>query len=115
MTLDLSQDMSLADNTQTVTVTTKRVSGDTQIEVAGALRRVLDRPLESFSGITLQGDEIVWNLPDGQLGGSEIEPGDTITEAAIADIDSETAIWTVLIVSNRTLGTRWRAICRKQR
>ena len=115
MTLDLSGDMSLADNAKTVTLTTKRAVGDTQIEVVGALKRSLTRPHETFAGLILQGDEVIWNLPNDQLDGAEIEPGDTITDDALSAIDSQSVIWTVLSVSNLSLGTRWRALCRKQR
>ena len=115
MTLDLAGDMSLADNVQTVTLTTKRAVGGTHIEVAGALKRSLNQAYETFSGLNLQGDEVVWNLPSDQLGGAEVEPGDTITEDAISAIDSQSVIWTVLAVANLTLTTRWRAVCRKQR
>lgn len=115
MTLPVDQDLLLADNNQTVTVTVKRSAGDTQIEVAGALKRALNRPQESFSGVVLQGNELVWNIPNEGLSGDEIEPGDTITEDAIADIDANSVVWTVLTVAKLTFGTRWRAVCRKQR
>ena len=107
MTLDIGHDMSLADGSETVTVTLKRAGGETAIEVAGALRRALGQPHQLFGGIALEGNEVVWNVPASPLGGDDLRRGDTIT-------DAQAIAWTILAAAKLTLGTRWRCICRKE-
>lgn len=107
MTLDIDNDISLADGSESVTVTLKRADGDTALAVVGALRRVLDRSYQSFGGVALIGDELVWNVPDNQLAGAELQRGDTITDAASIS-------WTILAAEKLTIATRWRCLCRKE-
>lgn len=105
--LDINDDLALADGSESVTVTLKRVDGDTALPVAGALRRVLDRSHQSFASVALIGDELVWNVPDNQLAGAELQRGDTITDAA-------SIVWTILAAEKLTFATRWRCLCRKE-
>lgn len=107
MTLDIAHDLSLADGSETVTVTLKRVDAETQVPVTGALRRALGRPHAFYSGVALQGDELVWNVPHVPLGEAELQRGDTIA-------DSAGSVWTILSAARVTLGTRWRCVCRKE-
>jgi hypothetical protein len=108
VTLDVSTDYKIADNTEPVTVITKRASGNTSISVTGALRRAVRREHQFFGGVSLQGDELIWNIPDGQLSGAELQKGDTIT-------DAQSVVWTILSVAILTFGSRWRAVCRQER
>ena len=107
MTLDLAADASLADGSETVTVTLKRAEGETQISVAGALRRALGRPHAFYAGMVIQGDEVVWNVPHQPLAGADLRRGDTVAEAG-------GTVWTILSAARLTLGTRWRCVCRKE-
>jgi hypothetical protein len=107
VTLNINNDSTLADGVETVTVTLKRAEGETEITVPGALRRGLVRPHETYSGVALQGEELVWNIPHEPLDDASLQRGDTIADAA----DS---VWTILSASLLTLGTRWRCVCRKE-
>jgi len=75
--------------------------------VDGALRRALSKAL--FGGeLNLLPGDLVWHLPNTNMGAAVPKVGDTIT-------DSTSVIWAVLAVSKDTLGTRWRCITRQQR
>jgi len=107
MPLDINDDLALADGSESVTVTLKRADGATALPVAGALRRVLDRSHQSFGGVALLGDELIWNIPAKQLEGAELQRGDTIT-------DGSSIVWTILAAEKLTFATRWRCLCRKE-
>lgn len=108
MTIDVQNDVLGFDNTEAVTVTLRRPDGETPLAVTHALRRTVDLRSETYGGVRLRGDEIVWNLPNSQLAGEELRPGDAIA-------DGSGTRWTVLSVGRLTFGARWRAVCRKER
>lgn len=98
-------------DTESVTVVTKRSSGNTSITVAKALRRSLNRQEQQLVGGLLSGDEIVWNIPDALLtaspnGSAVIREGDTIGDG--------TDTFTVTRVSLLSKANRWRCICQKE-
>lgn len=97
-------------NTETVTLT-PYLNGSAQTAVTGitALRRALSKTeIASGVGVYLQGDEVVWNLPNAMLSSNVPKPGDTITDAG-------SVVWTIISVQKLTWGTRWRCVCRQQR
>jgi hypothetical protein len=51
--------------------------------------------------------DLVWHLFTATLGGAVPKNGDTLTDAS-------GAVWTILEFELTTLGTRYRAVCRKQ-
>ncbi len=106
MTIDVTTDSELWDNTESVVVTTNRVVGSTVINVEGALRRVADIQRNSDGSVTLHEHDIVWNIADAELAGSDLQPGDTIT-------DSASDVWNIVAVSRLTWGSRWQALCRR--
>ena len=115
-------------NTETVVVELRRWSARDateweHVEVTKALRRSIDHRQSSFAGVAIQGDEIVWNLPDTllQLGrpirepAREIRIGDKIVETTLARFDPtkpDQKRWVVLSVQKLTYGSRWRCVCR---
>jgi hypothetical protein len=106
-TLDVSQHHTFFHNTETVTFTAVRDTGDTETTVEYALRRQLNRSDVTASVIEITGSEIVWNLPVAELS-TEPQRGDTIT-------DSAGVVWTVMSWQKQTFGTRWRIIAIRER
>lgn len=98
----------VVDGTETVTLTLKRTAGATVLNnIAGVLRRGLSKADASFGGLSLAGDEVVFNIPNSQLDGNTLEVGDVIT-------DGSAVIFTLVRAARLAGGSRWRCICRKQ-
>lgn len=105
VSIDLSSDHLYLDGTQTVTVTSKRKSGDVQDVAKYALRREL--AFKDLAGGVYTPLDAIWSLPVGQLDW-DVKPGDTILDEA----DDEERTWTILTVAKATLGARFRCVCR---
>ena len=106
MTLDIAGDVSLFDNTQQVTVTLRRSSGETVLSEVNALRRRLDREERRYAGVTMDGDSTVWHIAQGELDGHELQLGDVIQQA-------DGVCWYIRTAELESLATRWRLICVK--
>lgn len=97
--------------TEAVTLTTKRgVNNDTTatVSVSHAWMRDISRDDVQRGLVTSAHEGIVWNIPNVLLAGSEIETGDTIT-------DANSVVWKVMSVSRVRLRTHWRCICRREK
>lgn len=98
---------SLADNTETVTLTPQNPAA-TAITGITALRRALQRrDMDAVAGLSVENDVIVWHLPSSALGSTAPKQGDIITAGS--------EVWTILSAEKQTLGTRWRFVCVKRR
>jgi hypothetical protein len=95
------------ENTEAVTLTTyvNEVAA-APVSISHALRRGLTRD-DRGSLATYEGNEVVWNLPNALMSGSQARPGDLITAGS--------EVWTILSVQKLVWGTRWRCVCRLQR
>lgn len=100
----------IADGTEAVTVTLARVSGNTTVSVANALRQPVSR---KFSGmLNIETAECVFNIANKQLNplgneGRVIQPRDTITDAS-------NVVFIVVAVFQATLRSRWEVICNRK-
>ncbi len=115
VTLDLSSDYELFDNTEPVDVVLKSLGGtaaENTVRVENALRRELSKREQESLGGLLNNRSVVWEIPVEQLGDSvEIQEGDVILE-----LEPDAPLrWTVVSTQLATLKTRWRCICNKQR
>ena len=82
MSIDISSDYLLADNTESVTFTSDPNGTPSAVTVANASRRQVNRQELQFGGVGISADDIIWVLPASQLGSLEPRPNDTITDAA---------------------------------
>lgn len=97
--------------TEPVTLTTSRGQNDDAVEtvsITHAWMREVSRKDIQRGLVTSAREGIVWNIPNILLAGSEIKPGDSIT-------DSNSVSWKVEIASRIRLQTHWRCICRRQK
>lgn len=108
--IDYSNDYLQWDNTEEVIVATVRNSVATEHRVTHALAGDVDRRRAQFSGVSIQGDELLWMIPIALLPETtEINQGDRIKQCCGAN-------WTVLTAKQRGIGshnTHWEAICRR--
>ncbi len=105
---DIASDYQIIDGGETVTVTQKRASVTTTATVHNATNAPLSRrQLQALGGVALGGNEKSWSLNATEVGAPGSAIGDTIA-------DANSAVWRVLSVEELTLGTRWKAVTRKQ-
>lgn len=104
---DIASDFTLFDGLETVTLTRQNAAGAPMTNVKG-LRRVQEQQNMAASPAAMPSEptDLVWHLWTATLGGAVPKNGDTITD------DSGT-VWTIVELSLTTLGTRYRAKCRK--
>ncbi len=91
-----------SDGLTSVTVT--RPGGATSTEVSRALRRPIRAREAEKSGGRYTASDVTWHLPASELSAAP-RPGDVI-------VDAEGQRWTVLDVTETTLGDRWRCVSR---
>lgn len=107
--ISVDGDAALADQAEPVTVILVRPEGETELAVEHALRRVLTQQDQALHRATIHSVQLVWNIPQQELGPDiELTPGDVVR-------DSLGTKWTILSATLRTLQTRWRAVCQKQK
>jgi len=85
-------------------VTLIRPGGSASTEVNHALRRPVRTREAEKSGGCYTASDVTWHLPASELSGAP-RPGDVI-------VDAEGQRWTVLDVTETTLGARWRCVSR---
>lgn len=111
MSLDLTDDYDLFDNTEAVTVTLQQrsIGGSTAtVSIDTALRRAVDLRNPVYAQMLARHEGTTWHIAVDELGASnDIRPGDLIT-------DSAGDAWTVKDSQLQTLSSRWRAVCRKE-
>ena len=105
---DIANDFALFDGLETVTLTPRNPTGAAVANVKG-LRRVQRQANIAASPGEMPSEptDLVWHLWTASLGGAVPKNGDTLT-------DSAGVVWTILELHKTTLGTRYRAVCRKQ-
>ena len=91
MTLDISGDYVIFDNSETITLRQIRPDGATSVTIENAVAGVVNRQRLAAAGIEITG----------------VEVDDIIT-------DSANIRWRVLQTSLATLDTRWTVACRRQ-
>ena len=84
-------------NTEAVTVTVVSTAATTA--VSKAFREDIDVRRTPFSGVLMNGKELIWNIPVAQMGATTIEPGN----ATITDGDS--VVWRVQQVTKSSVGS----------
>ncbi|QDT30478.1 hypothetical protein Pan153_61070 [Gimesia panareensis] len=95
--------------TEPVTLTTRRgANNDTTstVSISHAWMRDITHDDIVKGLVTSAKEAMTWNIPNVLLAGSEIETGDTIT-------DANNVAWTVMSISRVRLRTHWRCICRR--
>lgn len=104
---DIATDFTLFDGLETVTLMPQNPAGAPMANVKG-LRRVQEQQNMAASPAAMPSEptDLIWHLWTATLGGAVPKNGDTIT-------DDAGAVWTILELSLTTLGTRYRARCRK--
>lgn len=102
---DIANDWQQFDGVETVTV----AANGTAIDDAKGLQSATDRmDIAMLGSIGLEADTTVWTVWTATLGGATIRNGDKIT-------DGDGNGWIVRQVSLKTLGTRFRCVCVKER
>jgi hypothetical protein len=91
-----------SDGLTSVTVT--RPGGSSCSEVSHALRRPIRTREAEKSGGRYTASDVTWHLPASELSAAP-RPGDVI-------VDAEGQRWTLLDVTQTTLGARWRCVSR---
>jgi hypothetical protein len=85
-------------------VTVTRPGGSSSTEVSHALRRPIRTREAEKSGGRYTASDVTWHLPASELSAAP-RPGDVI-------VDAEGQRWTLLDVTQTTLGARWRCVSR---
>ena len=102
---DIASDLADFDGVETVSLYDQ--SADTTDASVTALRGPLShRELQQGGPLGIEPHDVVFNI---QANTTSIvpQPGDTIT-------DGDNIVFQVLSVDKKTLGTRWRCVCRQQ-
>jgi hypothetical protein len=103
--MDFDPTNDFAETTDGLTpVTVTRPGGSTSNEVTHALRRPIRTREAERSGGRYTASDVTWHLPASELSFAP-RPGDVI-------VDAEGQRWTVLDVTQTTLGARWRCVSR---
>ena len=105
---NVDSDFDLIDNLADVTLDFKRSGGTTTVSGVSALVRGFNKPVAFFQGISIRGDELVYNLKADDLGVNIPESGDTITTAGAV-------VYTILSAQLFSFDSRWRCLCRAER
>jgi hypothetical protein len=96
-------------NTEAVRFVARRTTGTTPKAVRIALRQSATLREARTAGITLSGQELLWNLPVALLGSVEPQAGDAI-------VDSAGITWAVTgPVQKLGRGSRWKLLCIRER
>lgn len=113
---DIANDDLHFTNTVTVTVETDRTpAATTQDEVSTATQTSLRRARQIFGEVSASPDVRTWVIADRLLvNASDIQPGDVIVEAAIADIVAGSTRWQVNEVARERMDTQWICLCVKR-
>ena len=110
----IADDQDVYDDTEAVTLRTRRDGGDTETDVslANARRLPLRRNDQQFAGVQLSSDGIRWILKDNEVvadvSTTVVREGDLIIVA------SPSEVWKVVGVSKETFDTLWSCLCVKQ-
>ena len=84
-------------------------STTTRTDVDGCKRSALTKhDAQALAGLYVEGQTIVWHVPAANLSGSVLKAGDVLT-------DSSSVPWSILSVQLMSRGTRWRAVCVRER
>lgn len=102
MPFEPAGDLALVDGL--VRVTLRRTAGD-ELPIEGALQRSITRHEAAVSGGRYTQADVAWHLDRRAL--------DEPPEIGAALIDPSGREWTVLVVQEQTLASRWRCICRQ--
>ena len=112
MSLDVSADYLLWDNTEAVTVNLVRNSGTTSVTVSAALAQEVTKRTATYGDVVLTGSELVWHVPHALLAPNgesrRIEVNDTIVTAS-------GEVWVVLQSRWAAWRTRWECVCAHRR
>jgi len=82
-TIDISNDYTYFDNTEAVTLTLKRNSGNTTVSITKALRGPKGTTEPSRIGALFSSENLAFFLSGDEVGSSNnVEAGDTITDAS---------------------------------
>ncbi len=108
---------------QTVVVHMRRNDVDVYREVTHAMKRSNTSSELVTSGVSLRGDDTVFNLPVDLMknaAGKEdvVRERDRILETTLADLNEanqDMVTWVVKSVGKVSRGTRWRAVCAEER
>jgi hypothetical protein len=104
---DIANDYTYFDGLETVTFTPRNPTGAAVPNVKG-LRRVQEQTSIAATSGAMPSEpiDVVFHLWTATLGGAVPKNGDSLT-------DSLGTVWTILDLQKTTLGTRYRAACRK--
>lgn len=110
VTLDMTDDYQIFDNTESVKVTLRNDSA-LEVTVGNALKRQIRAREQNAYGALLTNSSVIWEIPQAQLGtGKKVSEGDYID-----GIDNVAEKWTVVRVDHCNSGTRWRCYCNDRR
>lgn len=105
---DIASDFTLFDGLETVTLTPRNPDGAPVVNVKGLRRVAQQRNIAASPGaMPCEPTDLVWHVWTATLGGAVPKNGDTLTDAA-------GTVWTIVELQLTTLGTRYRAVCRRQ-
>ena len=107
MTLDISDDYTIFDGGEVVTLRQIRPDGATSVTVDNAVSGPVDRRRAAMAGIDITGDERSFSLNATQPGARGVQVDDIV-------IDSTGERWRVLSTSLASLDARWIVLTRKQ-
>lgn len=110
-------------NVQTVVVHMRRDAVDVYREVTHALKRSVAESETEASGVSLRGDNTVFNLPVDMMKDNAdkedvVRERDRILETTLANLNEanqDMVTWVVQSVDKVSRGTRWRAVCAEER
>lgn len=94
----------------TIIFAAEDVAGAAQSLVVRAVKREVDAATAQFSGVTLQGDDCIWNVPTDELAGLTIVSGTRI-------VQTDGTAWTVAGFGETTTGVfgeESRPVCHKE-
>ena len=107
MTLDISDDYTIFDGGEVVTLRQIRPDGATSVTIDNAVSGPVDRRRAAMAGIDVTGDERSFSLNATQPGARGVQVDDLV-------IDSTGGRWRVLSTSLASLDARWIVLTRKQ-
>lgn len=105
---DAANDYQWWENTETVTLDYLRAAGDAQNADITAQRLDPSEAQADFAGVNINGEALVWNIPDTLCTNGTPEIGDTITDAA-------SAVWRIKSIQTVRFGQQFVCLTEKQR
>ena len=103
---DIATDFLGFDGTIPVTLIQNRGGQKQSLPIRAANQSPLTySQIQALSGVSLNGKERNWNINATDVGAGGVSPGD--------QIDDGTNLWSVLLVTLKTLGVRWVCTCRQ--